>query len=467
MKKPNILFVMPDEFRQSAMGFLKQDLVITPNIDKLASEGLVLNNAVSSYPVCSPYRGQLLTGQYPWSNGLIGNCNTSTAQFGVYLHPNKRCLTDILSENGYECGYIGKWHLDTPEPSDLPYIAPMRDDGKIWDAYTPRHRRHNINFWYSYGCHDDHFNPHYWYNDDPVENVRQINEWSPKHEADIAIKYIENKDNSMRDPEKPFILFWSPNPPHMPFDQVPEKYKEMYKNKTSEELLVRPNALISDAPEEIPEGQFKKAETFRRLARENVLNYFAAVTGVDDQLGRILDALDRCGLKDDTIVIFTSDHGEMMGSHLLMYKGLWYDECFKVPFIIRYPGKIKPGTKDFFLNPADIMPTLLEMLGLSDQIPENVEGESKAKCIFTDYVPEIDEGYYINPQVDARGVQNRKYYFVAVRDKHDNETHILYDLEKDPYQMKNIAKEMPHVVKEMRQRLEDWLVRTKDLWVRS
>ena len=152
---------------------------------------------------------------------------------------------------------------------------------------------------------------------------------------------------------------------------------------------------------------------------------------------------------------------------MVTYKGLWYDECFKVPFIIRYPGKIKPGTKDFFLNPADIMPTLLEMLGLSDQIPENVEGESKAKCIFTDYVPEIDEGYYINPQVDARGVQNRIYYFVAVRDKHDNETHILYDLEKDPYQMKNIAKEMPHVVKEMRQRLEDWLVRTKDLWVRS
>ncbi|NMA94494.1 MAG: sulfatase-like hydrolase/transferase [Clostridiales bacterium] len=467
MKKPNILYIMPDEFRQSAMGFLNQDPVMTPNIDKLAEEGLVLENAVSSYPVCSPYRGQLFTGQYPWSNNLIGNCNTSTAQFGVYLHPNKECLTDILSRNGYDCGYIGKWHLDTPEPSDLPYIGARRGDGKIWDAYTPKHRRHNINFWYSYGCNDKHLTPHYWRNDDAVEDVRHIECWSPEHEADIAIEYIENRDNAIRDPEKPFILFWAPNPPHMPFDEVPERYKKLYNDKDPEELLVRPNAHIDEAPVEIPEGQFKNADEFYRLARENVADYFAAVTGVDEQLGRVLDTLENCGLKEDTIVIFTSDHGEMMGSHMLMYKGLWYDECFKVPFIIRYPNKVEPGSKDFYLNPPDIMPTLLDMVGLSDELPEDVEGESRAKSIYSDYVPELDEGYYINPQVDARGVQNKDYYFVVLRDKHDNETYILYDLKNDPYQMTNIAHSNPDIVKTMRNRLEDWLQRTNDLWVRS
>jgi len=467
MKRPNILFVMPDEFRQSAMGFLDEDPVITPNIDKLASEGLVLTNAVSSYPVCSPYRGQLFTGQYPWSNGLIGNCNTSTAQFGVYLHPNKKCLTDILAQNGYDCGYIGKWHLDTPEPADQPYLEPRRADGRIWDAYTPKHRRHSINFWYSYGCCDEHFTPHYWHNDDAVEEVRHFNCWSPEHEADIAIEYIENKNNSCRDPEKPFILFWAPNPPHMPFDQVPDRYREVYAGKTADDLLIRPNALINEAPEEIPEGHFKNADLYQQTARDNVLNYFAAVTGVDEQFGRVLEALDRCGLKEDTIVIFTSDHGEMMGSHSLMYKGLWYDESFKVPFIIRYPGKIEPGTKDFFLNPPDIMPTLLDILDLSDQLPEGVEGESRAKSIFTDYIPESNEGYYINPQVNARGIQNDQYYFIVIRNKHDEERYVLYDMKKDPYQMNNIAEDLPDIVKDMRGLLESWLLRTNDLWVRT
>ena len=466
MKKPNILFIMPDQFRQSAMGFLNQDPVITPNIDRLASEGLVLSNAVSSYPVCSPYRGQLFTGQYPWSNGLIGNCNTGTTQFGVYLHPDKECLTDILSHNGYDCGYVGKWHLDTPEVSDLPYIGARRNDGQVWDAYTPKHRRHNINFWHAYGCHDQHLTPHYWHNDDAVEDVRQVNEWSPKYEAGVIVEYIENKDGAVRDSEKPFILFWSPNPPHTPFEEVPEKYKELYKGKTPEDLLIRPNALVADELEGMPKSWNEGDNLSRQLAKEHVLNYFAAVSGVDEQVGRVLDALERSGLEEDTIVIFTSDHGELMGSHLKMHKSLWYDECFKVPFIIRYPKKIDPGTKEFFLNPPDIMPTLLEMLGLEDQLPSDVEGESRAKFIFTDDTPEIDEGYFINPGFNGRGVRNKRYCFVTIRNQHDDETYILFDMKNDPYQMKNVAKEYPEVVKEMRERLEDWLVRTNDIWVR-
>ncbi|MDL2232718.1 sulfatase-like hydrolase/transferase [Ruminococcaceae bacterium OttesenSCG-928-L11] len=463
-KQPNLLFIMPDEFRQMSMGFLGQDPTLTPCINRLAEESLCLPNAVSSYPVCSPYRASLFTGQYPWRNGVVGNCNTSTAQFGVYLSPGKTTLTDVLADGGYECGYVGKYHLDTPEPKDFDYIESRRGDGKVWDAFTPPHRRHKINFWYSYGCNDKHFKPHYWHNDDKVEDVREVEEWAPAHEADVVMRYLKNEDDRLRDSDKPFALFWSPNPPHMPFDQVPDSYKALYADRTPEELLTRPNALREPAPE-IPENQRAERDAFRETATRHVANYFAAVSGIDEQVGKILDTLEHCGLAEDTIVIFTSDHGDMMGSHSLMYKGLWYDECFKVPFLIRWPGRIVPGKKDFFLNPADIMPTLLGLTGL--ECPTGVEGQNLAAGLTADWTPARDEGYYINPAVNARGVQDHRYYFVVVRDHHDEELTILYDREADPFQQENIAASHPEVVAAMRGRLEEWLLRTDDVWVRK
>ena len=129
--RPNIVFVVPDEFRPNAMGFLDKDPVITPNLNEFSKESLYLPNAVSSFPVCSPYRGMLFTGQYPYSNGVLTNCHTASSQYGVYLKPLQTCLPDIFSQCGYDCGYVGKWHLDAPEPSDLPYIAGPRSDGRI------------------------------------------------------------------------------------------------------------------------------------------------------------------------------------------------------------------------------------------------------------------------------------------------------------------------------------------------
>ncbi len=466
MKRPNVIYVVPDEFRQSSMGFLKCDPVITPNIDRFAQEGLVLENAVSSFPVCSPYRGQLFTGLYPYSNGVIGNCNSTTAACGVYLPRNRTCLPDVFSQAGYDCGYIGKWHLDTPDPADYPYLEPMRGDGRVWDAYTAPEHRHGFNFWHSYGCNDQHFKPHYWHNEAKVEEVQEIREWSPIHEADVAVQYIENAGGVMRDKDKPFLLFWAPNPPHMPFDQVPQKYKDLYQGESSDTLLTCPNKLQDPMPAEIPAEFHPKAEENRRTAIENVQNYFAAVSGIDEQFGRILDAVDRAGLKEDTIVIFTSDHGEMMGSHSLMYKALWYDECYKVPFIIRYPGRIEKGVQDFFLNPPDIMPTLLELCGLEDRIPNDLEGHSTASALLGGDASNSREGYFINCSVNARGLRTKEYTFAVVRDRHEKEQYVLYDMKQDPYQMCNIADLHPELVKQFRGRLQVWLEKTKDIWLR-
>lgn len=465
-KRPNIVFVIPDEFRQQAIGYRGEDPVITPHLDRFANESLSVENAISNYPVCSPYRGMLFSGQYPWSNGVTANCNSLTRSFGVYLKEKQSCLTDVLSKNGYECGYIGKWHLDAPEMSEVEYLEGVRTDGRLWDAYTrPGAKRHGMNFWYAYGCNDQHFRPHYWMNEDKVDEVREIHEWSVEHETDVAIEYIKN-NKGYRDKEKPFALFVAYNPPHMPFEEVPQKYVDMYEAE-SEELLVRSN--ITNRPKEgTYEYQRKSEEEKRKLslqAKKHVKNYFAAITGVDENFGRIIEALKESGLEEDTIVIFTSDHGEMMGSHGLMNKSIWYDESLKVPFLIKYKGIINPGCKDFFLGAPDIMPTLLELVGLKDELPEGVEGISVAGAMLGEGEGP-NEGYYINSQIDARGIKDKQYTFVTLRNAHNDETYILYDTYADKYQIKNIAEERTDIVHEMRGRLESWLYKTNDIWIK-
>ncbi len=173
---------------------------------------------------------------------------------------------------------------------------------------------------------------------------------------------------------------------------------------------------------------------------------------------------------ENTIVIFTSDHGELMGSHSLMYKGEWYRECFEVPFFIRWPGHIPANSScPAFLNPPDIMPTLLELCGLSSLIPSSIEGVSQAQWIMDDTKKasnEIGEGFYNNPQLNARGICDATHMLVVFRDRYDRETNLLYDRIRDPFQLHDCSDSHPEIVKEMRARLDKWLKRTNDLWIR-
>ena len=153
-KHPNLVFVFPDEYRKQAMGFMNEDPVITPNLDAFAKESLVLTQALSNRPVCSPYRAMLFSGKYPHGNGVLTNCNSRTVQFENYLKDTERCFSDVLHDLGYCQGYLGKLHLDPPNEK-YEYTEGPRGDGTIWDAYTPPGpRRHGFDFWYSYGCCD-------------------------------------------------------------------------------------------------------------------------------------------------------------------------------------------------------------------------------------------------------------------------------------------------------------------------
>lgn len=225
----------------------------------------------------------------------------------------------------------------------------MPGGGIVWDEFVPPERRHGFTFWHAYNCRDQHMNPRYWKTQAKREEPTYFDEWSTKHEADVAIEFIRNPQGKYRDPNKPFAIFISPNPPHTPFDQVPKKYVDMYKGKTYKDLLNRPNVDSNNPPPQ---------------AKQHVKNYFAAVTGTDEQFGRILDALRQQQLEDNTIVVFTADHGEMMGSHNRMHKSVCYEESIGIPFIIRWPGKIPARRDNLLLSPADMMPSLLGLMGL-------------------------------------------------------------------------------------------------------
>ena len=457
-KRPNLIYVFPDEFRRQAIGFMGEDPVITPNLDAFARQSLVLNRAVSTCPICSPYRAMLFSGQYPISNGVVTNCYSGTIPYDIELKDSTRCLTDVLHDAGYHQGYIGKLHLHLPKRENVPYTEGWRGEpgkGNFWDAYTPPGPgRHGIDFWYSYGCCDQHLTPHYWTGDAAVDERTDVNEWSVRHETGVAIDYIRNEGGEKRDPDKPFALFVAHNPPHMPFHQVPPEYTEPYADVSPDDLLNRPN---------VP------AEGGDPRARRSVKNYFAAITGIDEQFGRLLSVLEEEGLAEDTIVVFTSDHGEMMGSHAGMGKDLWYDESLLVPFLIRRPGMIPARTDDLLLGTPDIMPTLLGLAGLADAIPEAVEGCDYSQAFLGRPCRRPASAYYFfsAPQFperpDRRGVRTRRYTLAVTR-REDGDEFVLHDNEADPYQMENIADREPAVVRDLVEELNVWLEKTGDPW---
>lgn len=458
-REPNLLFVFPDQMRAQAMGFMGEDPAITPNLDAFAQEGVALTQAVSNYPVCSPYRGMMLTGQYPHTNGVLANCNTNGAHHGYELSKDARCWSDVLHDNGYSLGYIGKWHLDSPYE---PYVDTSNNTEEFaWNEWTPPERRHGFSFWHAYGTYDNHDHPEYWTTDAPRAQRTRVDQWGPEHEADTAIRFIRNKDGAHRDVDKPWALVVAMNPPHMPYDRVPQRYLDLYGDLDSEDLINRPNV----APGDDTSGG--------RLARRHMKNYLAQVSGVDDQFGRILAALREDGLEEDTIVVFTSDHGNCLGSHEEVSKNVHYEESMRVPFILRWTGTIAPREDEFLLSTPDIHPTLLELMGLAGAIPPEVEGSSWAPLLVTGEGDRPTSQLYLwvpygQPALGRRGVRTHRHTLSAEKTGDGEISFILHDNVEDPFQLVNLASEKPDLVQDlMENELIPWLERTGDPWLDS
>lgn len=453
---PNLLFVLADQWRGQALGFLGEDPVVTPRLDRFAEGSLVLTEAISNTPVCSPWRAMWMTGRYTQSNGVFGNCNSQAAEYGYELRESARCWSDVLAEEGYSLGYLGKWHIDNPH---RPYVeCENNSETFAWNEWTPPERRHGFDFWYAYGTYDRHLTPLYWANDTPREAPLRPKQWGPEHEADLAIRYLRNEGGEYRKEGAPFALVVSMNPPHMPYSAYPERYLEPYADTPVEELLVRGNVDLT--------GETKKGA----YALKHTKNYFAMMTGVDEQFGRILDALREEGLAESTIVVFTSDHGNCLGAHGEISKNNCFEESVRVPFLVRWPGKIPARRDDLLLSTPDLYPTLLGLMGFTGAIPDVVEGTDRSALFRTGEGARptsqlYRKGDYGDPHFGERGVRTARYTLMVERREEWPDRVVLFDRDRDPDQLVNLAEESPELVEQLvRDELLPWLEKTGDPW---
>lgn len=443
---PNLLIIMADQWRGQALGFLGEEAVKTPNLDKMASEGVVFNQAISCYPVSSPARAMLMTGMYPLSNKVTLNCNVRSAPLGVELQEKAVCWSDVLKTKGYDLGYIGKWHLDVPHE---PYV-PVNSD---WNEWCPPEKRHGFDYWLAYGTYDQHLRPMYWDTDAMRQEYFFVDEWGPEYEAGKAVDYIENKEGK-RATDKPFALVVSMNPPHTPYNQVPERYKEIYKDVDVETLCRKPN--ISPAGTEWGDHY-----------RKNIKNYYACITGVDEQIGRIIDCLKKNGLFGNTIIVFTSDHGDCIGIHGQETKNNYYEESMRVPMIMTWPKHLKPRFDDkLLISFSDLYPTLLTMMGYEKDIPGEVETKNVGKAVMTGKGNVAYQPYfkydYSGLDNGFRGIRTDRYTFVLKYDEGKVVETILFDRLADPYQLTNIAGKNVSLENQMRKYLKQALIEAKD-----
>lgn len=450
---PNLIFIMADQWRGDALGCLGKEAVKTPHLDQLASEGVNFTNAVSSYPVSSPARGMLMTGMYPVHSKVTGNCNSATAPYGVELPESARCWSDVLKDQGYELGYIGKWHLDSPYQ---PYIETSNNKGKIaWNEWCPKERRHGFSHWIAYGTYDYHLKPMYWDTDASRDEFYFVDQWGPEYETDRTIDYIANRDNKLRDAGKPFALVVSMNPPHTGYELVPDKYKEIYRDVDVE--------TVCNSPIIAPKGT-KMGDFYRK----SVLDYYACMTGVDEQVGRIIRQLKEQGLFENTIVVFTSDHGDSMGMHEHIGKNIYYEEAMRIPMMISWPEKIAPRRNSTLMIAfADLYPSLLSLMGFKEQIPAEVQTfDLSASILSLEKAQEVVQPYYYllpeNLMTGYRGLRTKKYTFVVHATNGRTDEWILFDREQDPFQRNNIAPDQPALIKQFTSQLKDWLKKTND-----
>jgi arylsulfatase A-like enzyme len=453
---PNLLIVYPDQMRGQALGFLGEEPVRTPHLDRFAAQSLVLPQAAASYPVCSPSRAMWMTGAYPWmpANAVTSNCTSSSAPYGVELPQDARCWSDVLQDQGYSLGYIGKWHLDAPY---APYVDCANNRGELkWNEWCPPQRRHGFDYWYAYGTYDFHTRPLYWDGHATRHGFHYVDQWGPEHEADLAIQYLNNEGGRFREPERPFALVVGMNPPHMPYHLVPDEYVALYADLDLEALCRRPN---------IPPAGTEWGDYYRAHVR----NYYAMVSGVDAQFGRILIALDKQGLAEETIVLFSSDHGNCLGIHDRISKNNPYEESMRVPFLLRWSGRVAARQEDLLLSTVDIYPTLLDLMGLGGKVPDEVQGTSYAPLFLGGHAERPSSQLYLwmpydQPSLGRRGLRTARYTYVENRMPGEPASCELYDRHEDRYQSTDLAGQRPEVVRELSEELAQRLRATGTDW---
>jgi arylsulfatase A-like enzyme len=452
--RPNVLIIMTDNQSPSLLGIYGNSEIKTPNIDRLAAEGIRFTNAYSVNGVCSPTRATLLTGLLPSQHG-VHNALPDRDMLGGKLMPETwsaiqefRSLPQTLAEAGYATGLVGKFHLGTHEKAQL-----------------------GFDYWVTFGSgHTTDF-----YNEKIFDNGRIYNE--PGHMTDLWTRKAE-EFLARQSPDRPFFLFLSYNGPYIlppvvlkrPRNPHVEYYSE---NKpTMPQEPAHPNLLNMANRHELSEELFKVGfggwPALSALNnRDAMINLASEMSTVDDGVGRVMAALKKHGLTENTLVVFMSDQGSLYGQH-----GLWgntsawwpptnYDEHMRIPLIFRHPNRIPAGkTSDLLVRQFDFARTVLDYVGLDEIEIKNSPGQSFA-AVLSSQDKQLEERDIYHEFITTRVIRTQRWlYQKAFLIGED----VLYDLESDPEQRRNLAGSPKHAdtVKELDSRLTDFFRRYAD-----
>jgi arylsulfatase A-like enzyme len=481
--KPNIIFIMADDHAYQAIGAYGSKLIKTPNIDRIAREGALMQSAYVTNSVCSPSRAVILTGKYSHMNGMKDN--------GTYFNGAQQTLPKIFKQYGYQTAIVGKWHLFS-QPTGFDYWNILPDQGNYYSPHFFKMGKDTVYKGYVTDVITDmainwigknknapfflmlhHKAPHrnampplkyldkfndvkfplpYSFNDDYTNKVG-LQRQSITIKNDLDIRYDTKIPCDTCPVSK--INAWAPG-----------EYQKELSGLTPEQRVVWDKAYQKKYDE------FKKLKTKDEVTRfqyqRYLEDYLRCIMSLDDNVGRVLKYLDETGLAKNTIVVYMSDQGFYLGEHGLYDKRFMYEESFRTPMMIRYPKVVKAGTKlnQFVLN-LDVAPTLLDLAGIKP--PDDMQGESM-KPLFAKQ-PLIkkwrDEIYYHYYELSFNltahyGIRTKQYALMHFYNPVDGWE--LYDLKKDPYEMTNVygKPEYQSVIANLKERLKALQVKYKD-----
>lgn len=456
-KKKNLLVILCDQLQRHILGPYG-GRVQTPNLDKLAARGAVYDNFYCATPLCAPTRPSMMTGRWPHAHGA-----TSFGKEFENIHSSERLLIDHLMDEGYHVGYEGIWHINRHEedlrtdeyahfqPRGFPYKQHLQmlieqggKDGK---------QRAHVSTPTDYGrMHDWTFSvpvPARW-TDDPEDHP----------DSEIASNIAGFVKTAPK--ELPFAAWCSLGGPHPPI-VVPEPYYSMYSSDDvgMPESYGEPSEHLPEPVKESPGAQSVRGWTREQWVESRAV-YWGFVAFLDSCIGQVLDALEASGRSEDTVVIVTSDHGEMMGAHNLYQKGVLYDESIHIPFILA-AGGIEPGHRQQFGSQVDIPATVLQLLGLPG-LP-NVQGKSLVPSLndpeaVGEQTAFVEFNGYIDGGIHTRGVVCGALKYIY----HHGHGDQLFDLKIDPFELNNLCDnpEYCEALKDLRARLTNWMASTGD-----
>jgi len=407
-RRPNVLYVFSDMQRATSIGCYGDPNVRTPSLDAFARQGARFDAAMSSTPVCCPHRAALMSGTYGLHNGTLSN--------GTSFKHTTKCLGETFRDAGYVTGYLGKWHIPAATEPELGFAEVLTKHQPAAKAQGQGH------------CF--------------VVDGKKVFETTVS--ADIAIRFIQEKSAGA----KPWMLMVSWIVPHAPYTAT-EAYRSHY---PAAQLKLPPN---------VPEG----APT--AYARRALPDYYGMIENIDADFGRILQALEKAGVADDTIVCYSSDHGDMIGSHGYANKRWPYEESARVPLILRYPRAVKAG--QVVLDPVhtpDVYPTLCGLAGVKP--PAGLDGADFSAFLTgrSDRPPRdyafLQMLYAYVPWPGWRAIRTRQYMYARTKDK----PWLLFDVLKDPCEMTNLVEDKASaaLVREMDDRLSAAMKDAGDSW---